>query len=731
MHEESDHDIQYDEIMSAAGQGVAASRYKDGKWILEYVNPALCNLLCRPANYLVGKSIDDFILQDDLPKLMDARKKRLAGETTSYEVRLVRSGRDAIYAQMTGAPRWLDGKVVGSILIITDLTERKRTEELLQESENKYRAIFENTGTVMIIIEDDTTISLVNAEFERVTGYTKEEVEGKKSWTEFIVKEDLEKMLVQHRIRRIDPDAALKSYEFRLVDKSGNIKNMLLTVDVISGSKKTVASLMDITERRQIEVALKTEKEKAERYLNIAEVILVALDTQAGITLLNRKGYQVLGYEEGELIGKNWIETCLRPHDHKRVHEVNRKINASELKAFEYYENYVITKNGDERIIAWHTTTVRDDDGHIIGTLSSGEDITERKQAEDALEYSETKYRMLFENSPVGTISANLDGSIIEVNQALVEVMGSPSAEATKQINIFNFPPLVDAGVSVSFKRCIESGEPIFYEHPYISKWGKPIHLRLRLNPIRNAKGVITGAQGTVEDTSEQKLAEEKLIASLHEKEVLLKEIHHRVKNNLQIISSLLSVQAHYSEDERVSDVLGECRNRVKSMALIHENLYRSESLARVDFARYISDLTKSLVSSFGVDRRLIKLNLNLDQIFLSIDKGIPCGLIVNELVSNCLKHAFSGQRTGDVWVELHSLDNDNLLLIVKDNGIGFTKSLEPHKAKTLGLRLITDLIKQIKGDIQIDHSGGTEFKIVIPMSNGRRRTPLQAAGIQ
>ena len=139
------------------------------------------------------------------------------------------------------------GNVAGAIETITDITELKRAQEDLRESENTYRTIFENTGTATVLLEENTTISIANAEFERLSGYPREELEGKKSWTEFVVKEDLERMLAQHRLRRERHETALRHYEFRFVTKNGEIRNIFLTIDVIPGTKKSVASLMDIT----------------------------------------------------------------------------------------------------------------------------------------------------------------------------------------------------------------------------------------------------------------------------------------------------------------------------------------------------------------------------------------------------------------------------------------------------------------------------------------------------
>jgi PAS domain S-box-containing protein len=198
--------------------------------------------------------------------------------------------------------------------------------------------------------------------------------------------------------------------------------------DSSDSSVVTIESL-DITEQKRLEEALKHEKDRAEQFLNIAEVILVTLDTKERIVLLNRKGYQVLGYKDGELIGADWIKTCIRPQDHEQVSEVFYRIMRGEIEPVEYFENYVLTKYGEERYIAWHNAVLRDNEGCITGTLSSGEDITERKQAEKALQASEEKYRAIIENASVGIFRTTFEGKLLQANPALTMMFGFASPD--------------------------------------------------------------------------------------------------------------------------------------------------------------------------------------------------------------------------------------------------------------------------------------------------------------
>jgi len=222
--------------------------------------------------------------------------------------------------------------------------------------------------------------------------------------------------------------------------------------------------------------------------------------------------------------------------------------------------------------------------------------------------------------------------------------------------------------------------------------------------------------QVVVQDITERKDAEERIRASLEEKEVLLKEIHHRVKNNLQIISSLLHLQSEKIEDAALIKGFDDSQHRIRSMALIHEALYRSADLARIDFIGYVRQLTDHLLDSFGVDGQQISLDVEIDGVQLTIDKAIPLGLIINELVSNALKYGFPDLRQGRILIALTAKEEDgSFTLSVSDDGIGFPSDIEVESADTLGLRLVKTLVGQLKARIELDRSDGTTFRILRP----------------
>ncbi|HJP29614.1 MAG TPA: histidine kinase dimerization/phosphoacceptor domain -containing protein [Candidatus Latescibacteria bacterium] len=223
----------------------------------------------------------------------------------------------------------------------------------------------------------------------------------------------------------------------------------------------------------------------------------------------------------------------------------------------------------------------------------------------------------------------------------------------------------------------------------------------------------VSMVQVVAQDITERKEAEEQIRASLEEKEVLLKEIHHRVKNNLQIISSLLHLQSARLDDSTLLDAFEDSQHRIRSMALIHEELYKSADLARIDFRAYVTRLVDNLIDAYGLGGRIAS-TLDMDTSLLTIDRAIPMGLIVNELVSNALKYAFPDERQGTVRIELRIGDSDDTFsLSVVDDGIGVPEDIDLDSPDSLGLRLVSSLVGQLKARLVLDRTSGTAFRVL------------------
>jgi PAS domain S-box-containing protein len=342
-------------------------------------------------------------------------------------------------------------------------------------------------------------------------------------------------------------------------------------------------------------------------------------------------------------------------------------------------------------------------------------DVTKRKEAEDALRESEARFKQLFDSvsDAIGVRDARTF-ELLDANRRYCESNGY-TLEELKRLPFGSFATS-DESVDERRERLmvlygqIPRGASRLFELEGKRKDGSIFWVEQ--NVTRIAIGTRECLLSAARDVTERKRAEEKIRASLREKEVLLKEVHHRVKNNLQIISSLLYLQAKRTEHPGAVSALRESRARIKSMALIHERLYASPDLASVDMGKYTRSLVSDLRHSHMAEDGFVRLTLNIDDIPLGITEAIPCGLIINELVSNALKHAFPKGRQGEILIQLFRTDANQVTLTVSDNGIGFPEQMDFRKSPSLGLTLINSLVEQLGGTIELDRRGGTTFTI-------------------
>ncbi|MGB9979767.1 sensor histidine kinase [Methanobacterium sp.] len=339
-------------------------------------------------------------------------------------------------------------------------------------------------------------------------------------------------------------------------------------------------------------------------------------------------------------------------------------------------------------------------------------DITERMEAQRAIMQSEEKYRILFEYSPDFIILINPEGKIIDINKSTKKFVNL-SKEQLIGKSILGLGVLFEEDVNefMEIGNELINGESVEpFEFKVIDRNGKICWMDAYLSLLKKDNGDCA-IQIILHDITKRKNYEKQIKQSLSEKEILLKEIHHRVKNNLQIISSLLNLQSRYIEDKDAFGVFKESQNRIKSMALIHEKLYQSEDLTKIDFAEYIKSLTFHLFRSYSIDQSRVELSINFEGILFDIDTSIPCGLIINELISNSLKYAFPNGRKGKISIDLQ-LKGEKDILIIRDNGVGFPEGMDFQNTETLGLRLVNILVNQINGVITCDKIEGTSFRI-------------------
>jgi two-component sensor histidine kinase len=259
-------------------------------------------------------------------------------------------------------------------------------------------------------------------------------------------------------------------------------------------------------------------------------------------------------------------------------------------------------------------------------------------------------------------------------------------------------------------------GESVKFEIERKDTRGNTYYREIYLNPIYSDKGEVLEVSGIGHDITDKKLSEANLVNSLKEKEVLLKEVHHRVKNNMQVISSILSLQSAYVKDESILDILKESQNRIKSMAFIHEKLYRTKDFSQIKFSEYLKNLAKNLIETYELSRTKVILNTELDEIYLNLDEAIPCGLIVNELISNSLKYAFIEKERGIISLSL-TKEKSKVKLVIADNGSGLSEDIDYQNTDSLGLQLVNTLVEQLEGEIELMRDGGTKFTITFELN--------------
>jgi PAS domain S-box-containing protein len=374
----------------------------------------------------------------------------------------------------------------------------------------------------------------------------------------------------------------------------------------------------------------------------------------------------------------------------------------------EYDEEYrVIRPDGSLRWVRDRAFPVRDQTGQVYRIVGIAEDITKQKAVEEEFRATTVLLSSLIDNLQVGILVEDESRHITHVNHAFSKMFGlrapTESLFGVDSRLLFVQPQRFASRIEEIIKRAdsVVGEELHLHDHIYIRNYiplsvGENYHYHL----------------WQYMDVTEGKHTEEQIKASLNEKEVLLKEIHHRVKNNLQIISSLLNLQANKIEDRTSLQVFKESQNRVKAMALIHERLYQSSDLAQIDFAGYVRNLTGHLMRSYKASSDSIRLNLQVDPVPMSFDVAIPCGLIINELVSNSLKYAFTNNHGGQIWIRFTEEADQRLRLVVKDNGGGLPENTDIENTQSLGLKLVRSLTEQLEGNLSFHNENGFECEI-------------------
>ena len=433
---------------------------------------------------------------------------------------------------------------------------------------------------------------------------------------------------------------------------------------------------------------------------------LLITDLHDVVSYANGRMAEMTGYGCREMIGRRAYELFLPPEEWPTLgsHNERRAQGYSDV-----YETILRRKDGSEFWGLIHATPLRDARGQVVGTIGAQIDITERKWAEAALRESEERFRALIEQAVDAVMVHDETGQMLMANARVCRNLGYTRAELLR-LRVSDFEMNFEsAGIAAQWQT-LENGVSMSVDGLHRRKDGTLFPVEVNVGVVQfNGKRVMLAI---ARDVTRRRQHEAEMAASLHEKEVLLKEIHHRVKNNLQIICSLLNLQADGLDDARARAAFDESRNRVRSMALIHEQLYQSPDLAHIDLGEYLETLAASIQRSATQSGGRIRFALRCETVALDIDRAVPCGLIVNELVTNALKYAFPDERSGTVTLELGARDGE-IILSVRDDGIGMKPGFSWQESDSIGLQLVSALAEQLEGTVSLDtDSGGTIWTI-------------------
>ncbi|MCC5640396.1 PAS domain-containing protein [Nostoc sp. CHAB 5844] len=611
---------------------------------------------------------------------------------------------------------------VMNLVRVADISDRKRTEAALARSEEQQRLTLEFTDIGIWDWNIQTGEVIWNDNHFRLLGLDPETSVAKYHlWRDAVHPEDVKRVeqavfqaLAEHTNFEAEYRVILPNEEIRWLTGKGHgiydpANQPIRMLGVIIDISEQQAALRD---RQQAEAALRESEARFQAFMDNSPALAWITDAAGHLVYFNQAYLQILGLIADQIFGQSVFEIFPTEiaqqyfDNNQTVIQTNQVLEAVEIAPRKdgTLGKYLVYKFPIPVVSAQK----------LVGGVAI--DITERQRAEQMLELQAIITRNMAEG--ICLVRAD-DGIFVYANPKFEQMFGYDTDELIGQhVSIVNYAEeqITAEEMNQAIRATVLQNGEATYEVHNVKKDGTSFWCSATACVFEHPEygKVLVAVQ---QDITEQKQAEEQIKASLKEKEVLLKEIHHRVKNNLGIVSSLLQMQCRRTQDSQAKAILRDSQNRISSIALVHEKLYRSADLANIDFAQYIPDLTTHLFDSYNVTSNCIKLKIQVDNASLDIETAIPCGLIINELVSNALKYAFPDNCEGEIQVKLSQQNQSNLILIIRDNGVGLPADFESNNVKTLGITLVRGLVKQLKGTIEIDFQQGTEFKITFTKS--------------
>ena len=678
---------------------------------------------------LINKSIN-FILSEKekisyLIKTIAKQKK-----IKNIELRLKDiSGKDQICLANIILEKDDAGNNIAISFTIIDISERVEFENRIKQSEERFR-LLSNVAIEGIVFLDKREIIDSNEQFIELIGYSNHQDIIGKNIIEFI---DNSELLKINAPKNTFPQ---KKNEVVAKKRDGTIMLLEASSGKIHQQGKDIDVLLfyEITQRKKTEIAL---EQSTERYKSLVENspngIFILVNNQ--IKFINNAGVELLEYEvEDDLYNiefKDFVDEEFRESVERDLLETReggdleykeiqmntskkRHINIGIQASLTVFNN----KPAVQVTIVDLTTQLELREERIRNKIAEEinitltEEIEHHKQTQEKLQVAQKFTRNIIESSIDMIIAVDKDNKITEFNKAAIDQFGYLLEDVLgKDVSVLYVDKKEYQRVSTSVNdKGIFTGEITNKR-----KSGDTFVSLLSSSIIKDPKGEIQGSMGVSRDITERKIIEQQVKDSLKEKEVLLQEVHHRVKNNLQVISSILSLQSNYVKDEKTLEILAESQNRIKSMSYIHETLYQTTDFSSIEFSNYLNTLASNLIHSYSYSGGIVKLVTDYDEIYLTIDQAIPCGLIVNEIVSNAMKYAFEG-KDGDVYLSIKE-SQGKIHLRVADNGKGLPKDFKYEESDSLGMQLVYSLIDQLDASLELKAEKGTDFLITFDKS--------------
>ncbi len=594
---------------------------------------------------------------------------------------------------------------------VIDITSRKKAENELENQKEFYESILNNVPTEIVVFDKNHKYIFVNPSAVKDPELRK-----------FIIgKDDFD----YNKYRNIDDDTAQTLHaNFLEVQAKGQVQEWENTFLNIDGSKNTFLRGMvpiynsnnelkqvigygfDITQRKITEFNLEKSEERLQLVLAGTNDGWWDWDLIENSLYYSPRWWSMFGYKENEIeLIPSIYPNYVHPEDRERVENSFKESLYNGTTSYEI-ECRLINKFGEYIPILSRGYILRDKNNVPIRVSGSDMDLSERKIAEDKIKQSEEKYRSLIETSPEIIMITDKDEKIQFINF----VSGNYSKDEIVKKSVYLFVnERHHAEIKAAHESIFNGLKSAQYETEGTDSNGEKAYFITHVGPKYLDEEVV-GLVLFISNITERKIAEVQIKQSLDEKEILLKEVHHRVKNNLQIISSILNLQSSTITDQQTLDLLKNSQDRIRSMSLIHELLYQTKDFSTINFSEYIRSIATNLFQSYN-QNKLIELSLELETVFLDLDSAIPCGLIINELITNSLKYAYPNNKTGNIKISLNQLDK-NVVLIIEDNGKGFPSTIDFRETESLGMQLVISLTDQIDGEIDLEVNNGTKFTI-------------------